>query len=63
MDGFDRLELSTETLRELTPDELAGVAGGAPRPPQPTPPIFAVTNTGICESLLSPCLPQTEACA
>ena len=28
MDGFDRLELSTETLRELTRDELASVAGG-----------------------------------
>jgi hypothetical protein len=28
MDGFDRLELSTETLRELTADELADVAGG-----------------------------------
>ncbi len=28
MNGFDRLELSTETLRELTEDELALVAGG-----------------------------------
>ncbi|CAA9475538.1 MAG: hypothetical protein AVDCRST_MAG85-278 [uncultured Solirubrobacteraceae bacterium] len=28
MNGFDKLELSTETLRELTTDELAEVAGG-----------------------------------
>ncbi len=28
MRGFDRLELSTETLRELTGDELGSVAGG-----------------------------------
>jgi hypothetical protein len=28
MDGFDKLELSTETLRELTADELSEVAGG-----------------------------------
>ena len=28
MDGFDKLELSTETLRELTAEELADVAGG-----------------------------------
>ena len=28
MSGFDRLELSTETIRELTSDELGIVAGG-----------------------------------
>ena len=28
MSGFDRLELSTETIRELTGDELGVVAGG-----------------------------------
>jgi hypothetical protein len=28
MSGFDRLELSTETLRDLTQDELATAAGG-----------------------------------
>ena len=28
MDGFDKLELSTETLRELTREELGEVAGG-----------------------------------
>ena len=26
--GFDKLELSTETLRELTAEELGDVAGG-----------------------------------
>ena len=31
MDGFDKLELSTETLRELTAGELADVAGGEAR--------------------------------
>ena len=35
------LELSTETLRELNADELQGVAGGVP--PQPTPPVGALT--------------------
>ena len=29
MSGFDKLELSTETLRELTRGELTSVAGGA----------------------------------
>ena len=28
MDGFDKLELSTETLRELSTDEMKQVAGG-----------------------------------
>jgi hypothetical protein len=28
MNGFDKLELSTETIRELTADELSAVAGG-----------------------------------
>ena len=43
-----KLELSTETLRELTPRELGEVAGGVP--PQPTPPIYAVTHNDICPS-------------
>ena len=30
MDDFDKLELSTETIRELTGDELGEVAGGRP---------------------------------
>ena len=29
MSGFDKLELSTETLRDLTRDELKAAAGGA----------------------------------
>jgi hypothetical protein len=29
MDDFAKLELSTETLRDLTDDELSRVAGGA----------------------------------
>ena len=29
MHGFDKLELSTETIRELSSTELAEVAGGA----------------------------------
>jgi hypothetical protein len=29
MDGFDKLELNTETLRELSSDQLSAVAGGA----------------------------------
>ena len=29
MGGFEKLELSTETIRELTGDELGQVAGGA----------------------------------
>ena len=29
MNEFDKLELSTETIRELTGDELGQVAGGA----------------------------------
>jgi hypothetical protein len=29
MHGFEKLELSTETIRELTSDELREVAGGA----------------------------------
>ncbi len=30
--GYDKLELSTETIRELTDDELDLVAGGGDRP-------------------------------
>jgi hypothetical protein len=65
MNEFDNLELSTETLRELTPEELTVVAGGALNPtgPQPTPPVYVITHNGVCESLLTPCLPATEACA
>ena len=33
MNDFDRLELNTETIRELTGAELGAVAGGAGQPP------------------------------
>jgi hypothetical protein len=47
---FDKLELSTETLRELTPRELTAVAGGAGTiGPEPTPPVYA-TATPVCPS-------------
>jgi hypothetical protein len=32
MDAFKKLELSTESLRDLTSDELTAVAGGAAAP-------------------------------
>jgi hypothetical protein len=48
VEKFERLELSTETLRELTPEELTVVAGGVP--PEPTPPAWALTQTPVCPS-------------
>ena len=48
MGEFGKLELSTETLRELTPEQLAEVAGGVP--PEPTPPVYALTQTVACPS-------------
>ena len=64
MHDFTKLELSTETLRELSPDELSAVAGGVP--PQPTPPVYAIqTTTWVipsgatwfrsCESAINTC--------
>ena len=47
MSGFDRLELSTETLRDLTREELAQAAGGA-----------AYTNAGGCQTTQSPVCPS-----
>ena len=46
MGDFGKLELSTETLRELTVGELSQVAGGA-----------AYTNAGGCDQTT-----QTMAC-
>ena len=43
MMGFDKLELSTETLRELTSEELGQVAGGRP-------PIPGDTQSLVCPS-------------
>ena len=44
---FDKLELSTETLRELTSGELTEVAGGGQ---EPTPPVYAITQFNYCPS-------------
>ena len=46
---FDKLELSTETLRELNDDELRVVAGGGAGP-EPTPPVYAITHFNYCPS-------------
>ena len=63
MNEFDNLELSTETIRELSGDELESVAGGRPD---------TTLNTTICASgtFLCPsgytwtanCNQQTWAC-
>ena len=46
--GFEDLDLSTETLRELTPDELAQAAGGV-----------MYTNATGCQQLTQPgCIPS-----
>ena len=46
LSGFERLELSTETLRELTGDELESVAGGRPD---------TTLNTSICATYTLVC--------
>jgi hypothetical protein len=43
---FEKLELSTETLREITPDELARVGGGQ----QITSTCPMATQTPVCPS-------------
>ena len=45
MSGFDKLDLSTETLRDLTQDELSAVAGGAITTTCPM-----TTQTPVCPS-------------
>ena len=62
MNDFDKLELSTETIRELTGDELGAVAGGGEHPTTGCPTtdcltgIYPTINTGcdtlLCKSLL-----------
>jgi hypothetical protein len=47
MNEFDKLELSTETIRELSAEELREVAGGAE---------VAVTLTGYYPSINYPCV-------
>lgn len=46
MERFDKLALSTETLRDLTGDELAQVAGGGAQ----TTNCGLVTETPVCPS-------------
>jgi hypothetical protein len=59
MPGFDRLELSTETLRELTQDELAMAGGGNV---QWTPACVAINE--LTERLSLNCYSwDTEQCA
>ena len=59
MRGFDRLELSTETLRELTHEELAMAGGGNV---QWTPACVAINE--LTEKLSLKCYSwDTEQCA
>ena len=46
LSDFDKLELSTETIRDLTGEELGQVAGGA----QATNTSICVTGTLVCPS-------------
>jgi hypothetical protein len=46
LSGFEKLELSTETLRGLTHDELEQVAGGS----QITTTCNGVTQSPVCPS-------------
>ena len=60
MTDFDRLELSTETIRELTGDELGAVAGGAQGPTvhqgcTTGVPTLGPCLTGIYPSINAPC--------
>jgi hypothetical protein len=60
MHGFEKLELSTETIRELTGDELDLVAGGAQGPTVHqgcTTGVPTIGNclTGIYPSINAPC--------
>ncbi len=53
MHGFDKLELSTETLRELSADELSRVGGGADA--------TQICLTGVYPTINTPC-PTVQAC-
>lgn len=48
MHEFEKLELSTETIRELTAEELGEVAGGAS-------PDTIICLTGMYPSINTPC--------
>ena len=57
MSGFDRLELSTETLRDLTREELQMAAGGASG-------VACLNTNDIYRKLSLNCYSwQTEQCA
>ena len=58
MNEFDRLELSTETLRELSADEMGRVAGGAADAQSLIP---TCVCTGYYPSINAPCL-TVQAC-
>ncbi len=50
MGVFDRLELNTETLRDLTGDELTQVAGGAVTTKDTLTMLGGETGTFLCPS-------------
>jgi natural product precursor len=53
MNEFDKLELSTETIRELTADEMREVAGGAAAQQSILP---TCQCTGYYPSINAPCV-------
>jgi hypothetical protein len=53
VNDFDKLELSTETIRELTGDELREVAGGAAQPPTLDGCFTPVLPTHYCPTRLN----------
>jgi|1186.fasta_scaffold1189286_2 hypothetical protein len=58
MDTFDKLELSTETIRELTAEEMDKVAGGAAQKSiLPT-----CQCTGYYPSINADCDPSVRIC-
>ena len=63
MNEFDQLELSTETIRELSSDDLGRVAGGRPDTTLNT--TICDTGTFLCPSgytWTANCNPQTNTC-
>ena len=65
MNEFDELELSTETLRELSGDEMAQVAGGNATIKDTLTYLGGQTGTFLCPSgrtWTANCNPQTSTC-
>jgi len=58
MNEFDKLELSTETIRELSAEEMGEVAGGAQQSLLPT-----CACTGYYPSINAPCDISGRICA